>query len=201
MRCALATVLPSCAMARSSSRTSQDTCCAPPIPISKSCARGVELRLRHPRRCGDGNGQCRTLPEAAVDGTCTLEEAGRLMVQSGTTRSRCATCHWLPGLHAHHGTDTGRHHSGGLPITPDQGRAPSVCGLRLSGLLAGFAEMRKPVWRHAKPPGSLWRNARWRRPQAIATPSTLMSVSASSARPCCKRSPARYFMGVTPRLA
>ena len=27
-----------------------------------------------------------TLPEVAVDGTCTLEEAGRLMVQSGTTR-------------------------------------------------------------------------------------------------------------------
>lgn len=66
--------------------TSQDIVLRPANPYIESFVqevnRGRVIRADAAMDAAQGE----ALPEVAVDGTCTLEGAGRLMVQSGTTR-------------------------------------------------------------------------------------------------------------------
>lgn len=66
--------------------TSQDIVLRPANPYIESFVqevnRGRVIRADAEMDAAQGE----ALPEVAVDGTCTLEGAGRLMVQSGTTR-------------------------------------------------------------------------------------------------------------------
>lgn len=66
--------------------TSQDIVLRPADPYIESFVREVNRGRVIRADAAMEASVSQTLPDVAVDGTCTLEEAGRLMVQSGATR-------------------------------------------------------------------------------------------------------------------